>query len=170
MAGELLEFSKGEAKLHLVRTDTTAFLTEFMALNESYFRESGVQIKVEDELAEIEIDSMRLQRALQNLVTNAVEALGSQTDGSVTIALWVRDSVLHISVTDNGPGIPENIQSHMFEPFVTQGKKGGTGLGMAIVHNVITGHRGKITFESTPGKGTRFLARIPQDGASKPVS
>jgi signal transduction histidine kinase len=169
MAGELLEFSRGESKLHLARTETSALLAEFLALNESYFQESGIKIKIEDEPAEVEVDSTRLLRALQNLVTNAVEALGSQTDGCITIAMWVRDSVFHVSVSDNGPGIPDGVLDHIFEPFVTEGKKGGTGLGMAIVRNVITGHRGQITFETEHGKGARFLARIPQDAASKPV-
>jgi signal transduction histidine kinase len=169
MAGELLEFSRGESKLHLVRTDTSALLEEFMKLNESYFRETGIKIRLEDEVAEIEVDSARLLRALQNLVSNAVEALGSQEDGVVTIGTWVRDAVFYLSVSDNGPGIPNSVQGHIFEPFVTAGKTGGTGLGMAIVRNVIAGHRGVISFETAPGKGTRFLAKIPQDAASQSV-
>ncbi len=169
MAGELLEFSKGETKLHLERTDTTTLLRQFVSFNEEAFRPVGVVFNVEDEPAEIEVDSMRLLRVLQNLANNAVEALGSKPGGQVDVRAWVRDSMLFLTVRDNGPGIPSQVRERMFDPFVTHGKKGGTGLGLAIVKNVITAHRGKITFETEAGQGTEFLIRVPQDSASRSV-
>ena len=75
MAAELMEFSKGESKLGPSRTTTTEFLEQFKAINQECLRPSGVEIRFHAEPAEIEIDSLRLHRALQNLVTNAVEAL-----------------------------------------------------------------------------------------------
>jgi signal transduction histidine kinase len=169
MAGELLEFSKGESKLHFNHTDTTALLQQFLSFNEDYFQQTGLKISVEAEPAEIEVDSMRLLRVLQNLVTNAVEAIGSRPEGHIEVKAWVSDSVLYLSVSDNGPGIPNEIRNRIFDPFVTQGKQGGTGLGMAIVQSVVLAHRGKITFETEIGQGTQFLVRIPQDAASAPV-
>jgi signal transduction histidine kinase len=169
MAGELLEFSKGETKLHLERTDTTTLLRQFVSFNEENFRPVGITINVEDEAAEVEIDSMRLLRVLQNLTNNAVEVLNSRPGGRVDVRAWVRDSTLFLSVRDNGPGIPPEVRDRMFEPFVTHGKKGGTGLGLSIVQNVVTAHRGKITFETEAGQGTEFLIRIPQDSASRAV-
>ena len=166
MAGELLEFSRGELKLHLVRTDTNTLLQQFRTFNEEYLDQAGIKFTLEAEAAEIEVDSMRLLRLLQNLVTNAVEALDSQPGGHVNVKAWVSDSILYLSVSDNGHGIPDEIRDHIFEPFVTHGKKGGTGLGMAIVRNVVIGHRGTIAFESEPGNGTHFLAKIPQDAGS----
>jgi signal transduction histidine kinase len=169
MAGELLEFSKGETKLHLERTDTSTLLRQFAAFNEETFRPVGITFEIEDEPAEIEVDSMRLLRVLQNLANNAAEAMNSRPGGRVDVRARVRDSVLSLSVRDNGPGIPPEIRHRMFEPFATFGKRGGTGLGLAIVKNVVTAHRGKITFESEVGQGTEFLIRIPQDAASDPV-
>jgi signal transduction histidine kinase len=168
MADELLEFSKGEAKLHLERTNTGAFLDQFQKQNEDYFQGAGLKFMLEDESADIEVDSARLLRALQNLVYNSVEAVGKRTDGFVNVRVWVSDSVLHISVRDNGRGIPSEIQGHIFDPFVTQGKQGGIGLGMAIVRNVIEAHRGTITFETDP-TGTEFVAKLPQDSTSPSV-
>ncbi|MCE0521917.1 MAG: ATP-binding protein [Methylacidiphilales bacterium] len=170
MAGELLEFSKGETKLHLQRTDTSTLMRQFLAFNEDTFRPVGVTLHVEDEPAEIEVDSMRVQRVLQNLVANAGEALKSrQQDGRIDVRAWVADSILYLSVRDNGPGIPAEIRDRIFDPFVSHGKSGGTGLGLAIVNNVVTAHRGKIAFETQAGQGTEFQIRLPQDSASKPV-
>lgn len=162
MATELLEFSRGETKLHLARTTTTAFLNQFKALNEEYFRRVTVQFSIDARPAEIEIDSMRFFRVVQNLVTNAVEAIGSREGGLVQVLASVDNGTLTLSVSDNGPGIPEEVRGKIFEPFVTFGKKGGTGLGMAIVSNVVTAHGGQITFDTEVGKGTAFLVRIPQ--------
>jgi len=169
MAGELLEFSRGETKLHLERTDTSALIRQFLSFNEDSFRDTGIQFNVEDDPAEMEVDSMRLQRVLQNLVNNAVQALNSRPGGRIDVRAWVRDSILYLSVRDNGPGIPAEIKERIFEPFVTHGKKGGTGLGLAIVRNVVTAHRGKITVETQAGQGTEFLIRIPQDAAGRAV-
>jgi signal transduction histidine kinase len=112
---------------------------------------------------------MRLQRAMQNLIGNAVQAIQSRPGGRIDLRTWVADSVLNISVRDNGPGIPPEVKARLFEPFVTFGKTGGTGLGLAIVKNVADAHRGKITVDSQPGQGTEFHIRIPQDAASPPV-
>jgi signal transduction histidine kinase len=169
MAGELLEFSRGETKLRLERTDTSALMRQFLAFNEEVFRPVGVTFSVEDEPAEIEVDSMRLQRVLQNLTSNAVQALNGKPGGRIDVRAWVRDSMLHLSVRDNGSGIPAAIKDRIFDPFVTHGKTGGTGLGLAIVSNVVAAHRGKISFETQAGQGTEFLIRLPQDSTSRAV-
>ena len=163
MASELLEFSKGESKLHLSPTDTDAFLRQFSLLNEEYFRSTGIDFSIEAEPAGMVVDSMRLQRLLQNLVTNAVEAIGSKPGGRIEIRAWVEDASFYLTVKDNGPGIPDTVKDRIFEPFVTHGKKNGTGLGMAIVQNVAMAHGGTITFETASGEGTRFIVQIPQD-------
>ncbi len=157
MAAELMEFSRGESRLSLAPTTTTAFLEQFKNLNEGCLHPAGVEIQFEAEPAEIEIDSMRLQRVLQNLVTNAIEALHATPNPRIEIKAWVRDSIFYLAVEDNGPGIPAAIQGQLFEPFVTHGKAKGIGLGMAIVRNIVTAHGGTITFETGPGKGTAFL-------------
>jgi len=100
-------------------------------------------------------------RLLQNLVTNAVEALKGKTEGKIQVRGWVEDSMFNLSISDNGPGIPEAIRDRVFQPFVTHGKKGGIGLGMAIVNNVVTAHHGSVKLE-TSEKGTHFLAQLPQ--------
>lgn len=170
MAGELLEFSKGETKLHLDRTDTNALLQQFLAFSADTFRPVGVTLNVEADPAEIEVDSMRMLRVLQNLVSNAVQALNAKPGARIDVRAWVSDSILFFSIRDNGPGIPAAIKDRIFEPFATYGKIGGTGLGLAIVKNVVTAHRGKIALETQAGQGTEFLIRMPQDSSSRPVA
>jgi len=163
MATELMEFSRGESKLNLAATTTTAFLDQFKNLNESYLDQTNVSICFTAGPADITVDSIRLLRVLQNLVTNAVEALKATPKPIIEIRASVSDSVFNLAVQDNGPGIPLFIQSRLFEPFVTHGKSGGTGLGMAIVRNIVTAHGGTITFETSPQTGTAILIRIPQN-------
>ena len=164
MTCDLLQYSKGDSVLHVQTTTTTAFLERFRLLHEDYFRQTGLAWEITAEEAKIEIDEMRGLRLLQNLVTNAAEALVGNAQGRVQIRGWVEDGMFNLSVVDNGPGIPEAIRDRVFQPFVTHGKKGGIGLGMAIVNNVVIAHRGKIKLE-TSEHGTSFLAQFPQFAA-----
>jgi signal transduction histidine kinase len=162
MATDLLEVSRGEVKLRLEHSTTTALLDRFQALNADYLERSEVKVVLKADPAEIEVDTMRLLRLLQNLVTNAVEATANKPGGLIDIGAWVEDSRLFLMVKDNGPGLPDEVVDHMFEPFSTHGKLGGTGLGMAIVKNVVAAHRGVITFKTARGEGTSFLVELPQ--------
>jgi signal transduction histidine kinase len=162
MAAELMEFSRGESRLALNRTTTTAFFEQFKMLNEGSLHPAGFEICFDAKPAGIEIDAMRMQRVLQNLVTNAIEALHATPNPRVEIRAWVENSIFYLGVKDNGPGIPAAIRSRIFETFVTHGKSKGTGLGMAIVRNIVTAHGGSITFETGPDQGTSFLVSLPQ--------
>ena len=64
-------------------------------------------------------------------------------------------------VQDTGSGIPEEVRAKLFQSFVTSGKPGGTGLGLAMVKRTVDAHGGTIGVESTPGTGTKFTIRIP---------
>jgi len=166
MTRDLFEFTKGDPCLHLSQTTTTAFLAQFQSLHEDYLRQTGLFWEIIAEPGTIEIDEMRCLRLLQNLVTNAVEALSGNIDGQIHIRGWVEGAMFNLSISDNGPGIPEAIRDRVFQPFVTHGKKGGIGLGMAIVNNVVTAHHGNVKLE-TSEKGTHFLAQLPQFAARK---
>jgi signal transduction histidine kinase len=63
-------------------------------------------------------------------------------------------------VADDGPGIPEEMRSRVFEPFVTT-KESGTGLGLAVVHQIVSQHGGRIDIETNGARGARFVVRIP---------
>jgi signal transduction histidine kinase len=162
MAADLMEFSKGESKLAIAPTTTTAFLDQFKNLNEICLNPAGIDVRFEAAPAPVEIDAMRLQRVLQNLVTNAIDALHGIPEPCIEIKAAVEQATFFLLVKDNGPGIPPVIQNRIFEPFVTHGKSKGIGLGMAIVRNIVVAHGGTITFDTAPGKGTTFLVSLPQ--------
>jgi signal transduction histidine kinase len=170
MAVELMEFSRGETKLTLGRTTTHGFLDQFRKLNESYLANTEVKVEFSCRAGEIEVDSLRLQRVLQNLVNNAIDALFDRPKPKVKVSAFTRKNIFYLTVADNGPGIPAEIHSRIYEPFVTHGKAGGTGLGMAIVRNIVTAHGGTITFETSPDAGTTFQVEIPQAPRSKEES
>ena len=163
MAEELMEFSRGESRLALTRTTASAFFDQFKALNEGFLNPPGVEIVFKAEPVEVELDVMRMQRVLQNLVSNGIDALHGKAGARLEIEARVEKSSFLLSVTDNGPGIPLEIQGGIFEPFVTHGKTKGIGLGMAIVQNIVTAHGGTITFDTSPERGTTFLVRLPQE-------
>jgi two-component system sensor histidine kinase HydH len=104
-------------------------------------------------------DEAQLQQAFMNLFLNAVEAVGS--NGQVSVTTEDAPAHLKISVGDSGPGIaPENL-ARLFEPFFTT-KKNGTGLGLAISRRVVEEHRGTIEVRSEAGRGSTFILSLPR--------
>lgn len=107
----------------------------------------------------IAIDGDRLRRALLNLVYNGIEAM---PDGGVLRVESEREpEAAVIRVVDSGVGIPDTIEDRLFEPFVTAGKPGGTGIGLAVVKKVVGDHGGSIAVDKAPGGGTVFALRLP---------
>jgi two-component system, NtrC family, sensor kinase len=106
-------------------------------------------------------DESKLRRVISNLVNNAADVLhdNAVADAAIHISAWVDDKNVMISISDNGPGIPKEIMSTLFEPFVTQNKTNGTGLGLAIVKQYVNAHGGKITVSNN--KGALFTITLP---------
>ncbi len=112
----------------------------------------------------LEADPDRLTQVLRNLVRNAV----SHTDPGdrITVAARTRDGRLELSVTDSGPGIPQDRLEHVFERFYRgdEGRsrdRGGSGLGLAIARAIVEAHGGRIWAESSPGAGATFRVELP---------
>lgn len=99
-----------------------------------------------------------LRRAFSNVLRNAVEACKGH--GAITVAVHRRDGLIHVAVSDNGPGIPAGKRELIFQPYYTE-KGGGTGLGLAIVRQTIEQHHGSIVVTDTPGGGATFLMQFP---------
>ena len=104
-------------------------------------------------------DESQIRQALMNLVRNAREAMAGggvlQVQAGVT-----NDGRVRIAITDNGPGIPVADLPRIFEPFFSTKQK-GTGLGLALVHQIISEHGGRIDVEHPPEGGTRFVIFLP---------
>ena len=101
-----------------------------------------------------------LERAMSNIVLNACEAVSPES-GQVAITTLGGTACLRIEVSDNGPGIPAEIQDSLFQPFVTYGKSEGTGLGLAIAKRIIEDHGGEIFLDAAEKTGASLKISIP---------
>jgi two-component system, NtrC family, sensor histidine kinase AtoS len=122
------------------------------------------RVQIAEDVPHIQADPRLLDQVFTNLISNAISAMAENEQGTLAIRVKLDKDVtnlsqVEISITDDGPGIPEEILAHIFEPFVSK-RKGGTGLGLAIVKRIITSHHGTISAQSfTPG--TIFSIKIP---------
>jgi two-component system sensor histidine kinase PilS (NtrC family) len=112
----------------------------------------------------IQGDAQRLRQVCWNLLNNACQAMPQGGEVVITARPFMRESDgsswWEIRITDTGQGIAIDDRDKIFNPFFTT-KTGGTGLGLAIVYRIIEDHRGTITVDSVPGRGTQFIIRLP---------
>jgi signal transduction histidine kinase len=108
-----------------------------------------------DNLPPVQANAKRLEAAFHNLLSNAIQAI-AQEEGKICLnTCLLSDDRVEITIADNGPGIPLEIQESIFNPGVS-GKTEGLGIGLWLVETFIDQFEGHITFESVPGKGTTF--------------
>jgi len=96
-----------------------------------------------------------------NILTNSIQAI--EGDGDIFIQTTSSDTVIKISIKDNGKGMSPEVKKHIFEPFYTTKDVGkGTGLGLSISFGIIEQHQGYIDVISEPGKGSEFIISLPK--------
>ena len=147
---------------HFQMLNLGALVNEMLDLQQPLCESQGVIIRrnIAADLPDAPVDEDRLKQALLNLIKNAVEAMPS--GGTLTVAVNYSADRILLDVSDTGMGISSG--SDVFEPFFTT-KKEGTGLGLIIVRQIIGTHRGKVSYESQPGKGTIFHITLPHECA-----
>ena len=125
------------------------------------------RIAIEERLgavAPVLADAGQIHQVVVNLVTNAAQAIGER-DGTISISLGTRPGdpgSIRLAVADDGPGMSDAVQARVFEPFFsTKGIGAGSGLGLSIVHGIVTGHGGSVAVDSRPGRGARFTVDLP---------
>ena len=117
--------------------------------------------ELDDNCTRALIDSSRLRQLLHNLIKNAIEATENTILPKIIVkTLCTENDWLTLSICDNGPGIPEEAQNWIFEPYATDKPK-GTGLGLAVVRKIVEEHHGKITLTSSRDNGTCFIIKLP---------
>jgi signal transduction histidine kinase len=116
------------------------------------------------DLPEITADPGQLTQVLVNLVVNAVQAMPD--GGKLTVETHVGDGYISLTVEDTGVGMSDKVAQKIFMPFfTTKDVDQGTGLGLAVVHGIVTSHGGSIKVDSKVGRGTRFEVKLPLAGA-----
>lgn len=171
MIEEILDFARGGTPRLLLETlPARRFLDQVLTPLAADLEERGIPTEVHlrlDDEVRITLDRDRMQRVLENLLKNAREAVTSGGAGGgarrVFLAAWVEEGdALAIRVADTGPGIPEELAGHLFEPFATTGKNQGTGLGLVTVRNLVKAHGGEIRVETAaPEGGAAFTITLP---------
>lgn len=136
-------------------------LAEVQQVMEPQMAQHGIRFEVRDSSGKACMMASReaLAGALTNLLANAMQAC--QQEGQVTLSAGVvADGRIEFRVTDNGRGIPPDVQDRLFEPFFTT-RTEGTGLGLAIVREVVQIHGGEVAVKSKEGEGSEFIMRFP---------
>jgi signal transduction histidine kinase len=124
------------------------FLKHKIKLNEYY----------EDRNLKINADPSQIKQAMLNILLNAIDAMPN--GGTITIEVKKRENLIELSIRDSGCGIAKEDLKHIFDPFFSK-KESGTGLGLAVTHQIIKNHNGKIEVESELNKSTAFSIIIP---------
>jgi signal transduction histidine kinase len=143
--------------------DLNRVIQDVQGLMADAAREKRINLedRLEPRLPKIEADPNQLEQVLVNLVNNALEATAE--NGRIVLCSGCRDEQVWFSVHDTGKGMPAEVLEKIFHPFFTTKDK-GTGLGLAVIHKIITDHHGTVTVESAAGEGSTFTVRLPQKG------
>jgi len=128
----------------------------------------AVEMKWAEDMPMAHVDARQVEQVFNNLIKNAWEALTLSNIPEPKIYVDGRSdkdaNFVLVSVKDNGPGIPKEIQEKIWVSFfTTKGGKGGTGLGLSAVMQIVNQHGGKIWLESEPGQGATFYVSLPAE-------
>ena len=159
----LLKFSRQEKvafdmlDVNRVALDTIAIVNHQLGINQIKLLQ-----ELTPELPPVYGNANQIQQVLLNLMINAQQAMAGRP-GTIKLATSRLDmKMIKIQITDDGPGIPEDVQSKIFEPFFTTKPVGqGTGLGLSVSYGIVKTHKGDIDVQSEPGKGSVFTILLP---------
>jgi signal transduction histidine kinase len=162
LLNEFLAFAR-PPELHTQDHDVAAIIRQVAELERIAAESRGADLALAACPSQLiaHVDGPKIHQVVLNLVRNAIEAVSA--GGHVTIELHGNDARIHIRVQDDGPGIPDDVRPRIYEPFFST-KEGGTGLGMSIVHSLVSLHGGSIDLDTGP-RGTRFDVTIPRRAA-----
>ena len=161
----LVKADKSNAELNVEQININGLLEQILKRLRPIAKKRNIELVLES-IREVsaDVDEVKLSLALSNLVENAVKY--NHEEGWVHVTLDADHKFFYVKVSDNGIGISQEDQEHVFERFYRVDKArsretGGTGLGLAITKSIILMHQGAIKLQSKEGEGTTFTARIP---------
>jgi signal transduction histidine kinase len=158
LVGDFLQFSRSN-RVQYRPTSLVSLLDEVMRLLRPEATAAGVKLKRKSfggKVPDLRVDPEKIKQVIINLVQNAIEALGGS--GTVVVGSGLVGERVRITVSDDGPGLPEELD--VFQLFVTT-KAAGTGLGLSIAQQIVLEHGGEITATSEPGQGATFTVSLP---------
>jgi signal transduction histidine kinase len=168
IAGELLDYSRGEISLNMSIVDLKDLVGRMIEIESERF--ASRRIEITSDIAfrgPVILDADRMLRVLLNLADNSRKAMSR--GGTFSISTRREDSRFVLEVSDTGEGMEKKVQARVFEPFFSSAREGGTGLGMFIVKSIVDAHDGTLSFTTEKGKGTSFRVSIPIPGEAAPA-
>jgi signal transduction histidine kinase len=175
LLNDLLDLSKieaGKLRLEFVGSDIRPVVLEVLSEFEAMARSRNIvlEARFEASLPQADIDVLRIQQVIRNLVSNAIKF--SPTDGQVLLSVSAREAeserggpMLQFTVQDEGPGIPSEELELVFDKFEqssrTKSGAGGTGLGLAITREIVNAHGGRVSVRNRQPSGAEFIVTIP---------
>ncbi|HXS95144.1 MAG TPA: ATP-binding protein [Candidatus Limnocylindrales bacterium] len=163
IVSDLLAFSR-RSKPQRAPADLNRIVTMTLSLAQHKMKLSNVA--VESHLAEAlptaPCDQSQIQQVVLNLLLNAAEATQTKSERRVEVSTTASGGCVHLTVSDNGEGIPPENLAKIFDPFFTTKSEGkGVGLGLAVSYGIIQAHGGDIEVKSKPGEGAAFTVSLP---------
>jgi two-component system, NtrC family, sensor kinase len=165
----LLTFSR-TTPINLQPTNLNQVIDRVLRLIQHQLDLAGIQVQAElhPELPLVICDGAQIEQVLLALMMNALDAMPQGGNLWVCTKLNLPDDAIQVTVRDDGCGIPPEILSRLFEPFLTTKETGrGVGLGLAISRSILERHNGNIEVQSEVGRGTTFTVTLPWDGESE---
>ncbi len=160
MLKELLEFSQGRYVLERGRHNLSALVRSVLEECVSPRLSPGVTVNAHvPENLIVSIDRDRVRRMFENLVNNSIQAMPE--GGNITIHAIRSGEKARVTIADTGSGIPAHLRARLFEPFVSHGKEGGTGLGLAVASSIAKAHNGSLTLVSEDDQPAVFCVELP---------
>jgi signal transduction histidine kinase len=160
MTQEILDFSRGVSATNIREVSCLDVMEGALHFIEKDLSKNQITlVKRLNYSGMVHLDADKMMRVFFNIAGNAADAMPN--GGTLTVTTENLGTMLMIEFSDTGVGMPDEVKRKIFEPFITHGKKHGTGLGMSIVKKIVDDHHGKIEIESEAGKGTSIRLFLP---------
>ncbi|MFN3740734.1 MAG: sensor histidine kinase, partial [Thermodesulfovibrionales bacterium] len=164
----LLNFARQSSSplRNIKEADINNILTDVLKPLQTEIEKHGINVITDfGQIPAARVDVRQIEQAILNIILNAIQAV--KNNGEIRIRTYTEKNSIKIEISDNGPGIPEDIKPRIFDPFFTTKPVGeGTGLGLSISAGIISEHGGSIDVESMEGNGATFIITLPAASAS----
>ncbi len=158
---DIMDFARDKISLKINKFPVSDLLNKIQYHTNILLNQSNIKFNIlYKEDFELEADRDKLFRVFFNLINNSIEAVDDE-NGIINLKVEKDKEYAVFYVFDNGQGIPEEYLDNVFDPFFTKGKHNGTGLGLAVVKEIILSHNGSISIKSKQNNFTEFQIKIP---------
>ncbi len=154
-----------EQPAHRANVDFNELIERVALLRKFDLLVAGVEVQFDlaPQLPSTQADPDQIQQLVVNLMNNSMQAIAPLArPGIIRLGTQQKDNLIHVTIEDNGPGVPKELESKIFEPFFTTKDVGtGTGLGLSIAHSIMTEHQGRIFYRTSVLGGAGFVLEFP---------